>query len=117
MDQRLLDLNKIFKRKMDEASVPDQKIKIRYRDFCQELKIYEQNEIDIVLNFLSSRIFMYPNQDIFDHDIPEKEMERAKIFSEKQFGIVTAQDKKKFFMKNALSAEGYKKYKESLKKK
>ena len=44
---------------------------------------------------------MFPDQNMFDHDIPNINMKKAEISGEKQ-GIITTEDKKKFFIKSLI---------------
>ena len=76
------EVNTIIQRIIDDHYDNDRdgKIKISYKDICNELNATSEQDIKTVLEVLSTRIVITPNQNIFDHDIPENEMERARIW-------------------------------------
>tara|TARA_Y100000590_G_C14821825_1_gene676644 strand:+ start:119 stop:442 length:324 start_codon:yes stop_codon:yes gene_type:complete len=105
MYSKVRKLHRIIERKINEAYNESDgtfnKIKIRYKAICQELNLTSEQEINSVLQILSTKIFMFPDQNMFDHDIPNINMKKAAISGEKQ-GIITTEDKKKFFIKSLI---------------
>ena len=86
MYSKVRKLHRIIERKINEAYNESDgtfnKIKIRYKTICQELNLTSGQEINSVLQILSTKIFMFPDQDMFDHDIPNINMQKAKISGE-----------------------------------
>jgi len=73
-------VERIIDKHYDSDEYHDKKIKISYKDICKELNATSKQDIKTVLECLSTKILMIPNQNIFYHDVPEHEMERARIW-------------------------------------
>ena len=77
-------VSRIFDEHFDDENYQEgKKIKIRYKEICNELNATSQQDIKSVFEVLSTRILMIPNQNSIDHDLPEEEMRRAREWHEK----------------------------------
>ena len=78
------EINAVFDEIVDEQLAEGKStIKIRCQEICSRLNATSERDVLSVYEVLSTRIYMIPNKNAFDHDIPDDEMERARIWFEK----------------------------------
>ena len=78
-------INAVFDSMVDEQiSRGNTPIKIRCQEICERLGATNDRDILSVYEVISTRIYMLPNNGShIDHDVPEHEMERARVCFEK----------------------------------